>query len=243
MGDGGQEAIVAAARATRTIPIIVFEVVDPVEQGASSRSRNRGRNVAGVSLSRGPALARKRLQYRRAIARSAKRLCSFWGHDTSLATRVDGSRYEVAASLAAAVKSLQFETRLYRVAGPAEIDRALADAAAWRAEALTSSDLPPFLARREIARFALRERLPSAFAGAEFVEAGGLLSYAVAAAEVDALTMRWIVHVDRALRGASPADLPVLSADRYELQINTTAAATLGLAIRQSLLSRADAVR
>ncbi len=242
VGDGDQEAIVAAARATRAIPIVVFEVLDPVEQGLVESFAHPGRNVTGISLSRGPDQALKRLQYLHAIAPSAKRLCWLWGHDTSLATRVDGSRYDVAASLAAAVRSLQFETRIYRVTGPAEIDRALADATAWRAQALTSSGLPPYLARREIARFALRERLPSAFAGAEFVEAGGLLSYAVAAAEVDALTVRWIDYVDRVLRGASPADLPVLSADRYELRINTTTAETLGLSIPQSILSRADAL-
>jgi putative ABC transport system substrate-binding protein len=237
---GDQEAMVAAARATRTIPIVVFEVFDPVEQGLVESLARPGRNVTGISLVRGPELAMKRLQYLRTIAPSAKRLCWLWGRDTSVATRVDGSRYDVAASLAAAAQGMQFETRVYHVTGASEIDKALADAVTWQAQALTTSGLPPFLARREVAQFALRQRWPSAFAVAEFVEAGGLLSFAVAESEKQLLTRRWIDYIDRVLRGAKPADMPVIGADRYDLQINMKTAEALGLSIPQSTLSRAD---
>lgn len=237
---GDQEAMVAAARATRTIPIVVFEVLDPVEQGLVESFAHPGRNVTGICLSRGPDLALKRLQYLRTIVPSAKRLCWLWGHDTSLATRVDGSRYDVAASLATAAQKMEFETRIYRVTGASDIDKALADAATWQAQALTTSGFPLFLARREVARFALRQRLPSAFAVVEFVQAGGLLSYGVPDSETQLLTLRWIEYIDRVLRGANPADMPVIGADRYELQINMKTAETLGLSIPQSILSRAD---
>lgn len=239
---GDQEAMVAAARATRTIPIVVFEVSDPVGQGLVESLARPGRNVTGISLVRGPDLAMKRLQYLRTIAPSAKRLCWLWGRDTSLASRVDGSRYDVAESLATAARELQFETRVYHVTGAREIDKALADAVTWRAQALTTSGLPPFLARREVAQFALRQRWPSAFAVAEFVQAGGLLSLAVSDSEVQLLTVRWIEYIDRVLRGAKPADMPVIGADRYELQINTKTAEALGLTLPQSILSRADAL-
>lgn len=239
---GDQEAMVAAARATKTIPIVVFEVFDPVEQGLVESFARPGRNVTGISLSRGPDLAMKRLQYLRTIAPVATRLCWLWGHDTSVATRVDGSRYDVAEALATSARKLQFETRIYRVTGASDIDKAFADTVAWGAQALTTSGLPPYLARQEVARFALRERLPSVFAVAEFVQAGGLLSYAVAGSEVDSLTGRWVEYIDRVLRGAKPADMPVIGADRYELQINMKTAGALGLNIPQSILSRADAL-
>jgi len=237
---GDQEAMVAAARATQTIPIVVFEVFDPVEQGLVESLARPGRNVTGISLVRGPDLAMKRLQYLAAIAPSAKRLCWLWGHDTSLATRVDGSRYDVAASLATAAQKMQFETRIYHVTDAGAIDKALADAVTWQAQALTTSGLPPYLARQEVARFALRQRWPSAFAVDEFVQAGGLMSLAVSDSEVQLLTLRWIEYIDRVLRGAKPAEMPVIGADRYELQINMKTADTLGLGIPQSILSRAD---
>ena len=239
---GDQEAMAAAARATRTIPIVVFEVSDPVGQGLVESFARPGRNVTGISLTRGPDLAMKRLEYLRTVAPSAKRLCWLWGRDTSLVTRVDGGRYDVAASLATAAEKLRFETRIYHVTGASEIDKALADAVTWQAQALTAGGLPPFLARREVAQFALRQRWPSAFAVADFVPAGGLLSLAVADSEVQLLTLRWIEYVDRVLRGAKPADMPVMAADRYELQINMTTADTLGLTIPQSILLQADSL-
>jgi putative ABC transport system substrate-binding protein len=237
---GDQEAMGAAARATQTIPIVVFEVSDPVGQGLVDSFARPGRNVTGISLTRGADLPMKRLQYLRTIAPSARRLCWLWGSDTSVVTRVDGSRYDVAASLATAAETLGFETRVYHVRSASEIDQALASAATWRAEALTAGGYPSFLARRELARFALRERWPSAFPVADFVPAGGLLSLAVAPSEVQLLTLRWADYVDRVLRGAKPADMPVIAADRYELQINTKTAETLGLTIPRSMLLQAD---
>jgi len=237
---GDQDAMVEAARATQTIPIVVFEVFDPVEQGLVESFARPGRNVTGICLTRGSDSTVKRLQYLRAVAPSAKRLCWLWGRDTSVYTRVDGSRYDVAASLATAAQTLQFETRIYRVTGASDIDKALDDATAWQAQALTTSGLPAYRARREVAQFALRQRLPSAFARGEFVEAGGLLSFGVPDSEVQSLTVRWIDYIDRVLHGAKPAEMPVIGADRYELQINMKTAETLGLSIPQSILSRAD---
>jgi putative ABC transport system substrate-binding protein len=239
---GDQEAMAAAARATQRIPIVVFEVSDLVGQGLVDSFARPGRNVTGISLTRGPELTMKRLQYLRTIAPTAKRLCWLWGRDTSVVTRVDGSRYDVAASLATAAESLQFETRIYHVTDAIEIDKALADAVTWRAQALTAGGFPPFLARHEVAQFALRHRWPSAFAVAEFVPEGGLLSLAVAHSEVELLTLRWAEYVDRVLRGEKAANMPVIAADRYELQINTKTAQTLGLSIPRSMLLQADAL-
>lgn len=237
---GDQEAMVAAARATRSIPIVVFEAFDPVEQGLIESYAHPGRNVTGIGLVRGPDFAVKRLEYLRAIAPSAKRLCWLFGRDTSLSSRVDGSRYDLAESLATSARRVQFETRIYRVTGPGDIQNALADAVSWQAEALTSSGFPPYRARQDVARFALERRLPSAFSVLEFVQAGGLLSYGVSDSETDSLTVRWVEYIDRVLRGAKPADMPVIVADRYELHINMTTAEALGLSIPRSILLRAD---
>jgi putative ABC transport system substrate-binding protein len=76
----------------------------------------------------------------------------------------------------------------------------------------------------------------------EFVQAGGLMSLGVSDSETQLLTLRWVDYIDRVLRGAKPADMPVIAADRYELQINMKTAETLGLSIPQSILSRADAL-
>jgi len=239
---GDQEAMAAAARATQTIPIVAFDVTNPVEQGLIESFARPGRNVTGISLSRGPDLATKRLKYLRTIAPSARRLCWLWGGDTSLVTRVDGTRYDATAALATAAQSLQFELRIYHVTGANEVDRALTDAVTWRAEALLAGGFPVFLARHEVTRFALRQRWPSAFPVADFVQAGGLLSLAVADSEAQLLIVRWVDYVDRILHGMKPADLPVISADRYELQINTRTAEMLGLAIPQAVLLQADAL-
>ena len=132
---GDQEAMAAVARATQTIPIVLFEVSDPVGQGFVDSFARPGRNVTAISLTRGPELTLKRLQYLRTIAPSAKRLCWLWGSDTSMVTRVDGSRYDFAAALATAAEKLNWETRLYRVTSASEIGIALGDAQRWRAQA------------------------------------------------------------------------------------------------------------
>jgi len=239
---GDQDAMVAAARATRTIPIVLFDAFDPVEEGLVESLARPGRNVTGISLVRGPEFALKRLEYLRAVAPDAKRLAWLWGHERTLAARVDGSGYDIADWLATAAKKMQFETVVYRVTTAAAIDGALADAKSRGVQALTANGFPIYLARRAVVDFALRERLPSAFAYGGFVEDGGLLSYAAADAEVDLLFRRWVEYVDRILRGAKPAEMPVIAADRYDLQINLRTAATLGLTIPPSILSRADAL-
>ena len=240
---GDQEAMVAASRATRTIPIIVFEVSDPVGQGLVESLARPGRNVTGISLGRGRELAMKRLQYLRTIAPSAKRLCWLLGGPTTMSSRVDGSRYDVAASLAtAAEQQLQFETRVFPVADAKQISEALAYAVEWRAQALLAGGFPVYLARHDVVQFALRHRWPSVYPVADFVHVGGLLSLSVADSEVALLTRRWAEYIDRVLRGANPAELPVISADRYELLVNTKTAEALDLKIPPSILLQADAL-
>jgi len=159
-----------------------------------------------------------------------------------MSSRVDGTRYDVTALIAASARKLDFETRFFRVPGPGDLDRAFADVLAWKPHALTTSGRTLFVygAVKDVAQFCLRQRLPSAFNTPEFVQAGGLLSYSVPESEAQLVTLRCIAYGDRLLRGEKPGDMPVIAPDRYELKINMKTAETLGLTIPQSVLVSAD---
>ena len=240
VADDDQDAMVAAARATRTIPIVVYDPFDPVEQGLIESFARPGRNVTGVALTAGADFTVKRLEYLRAIAPSAKRLAWLSSKDTLSRPRVDGTRIDVAGRLAAAARTVGFETRFFHAPGPHDIDKAFTNLAAWGAEAVTARGWPLDSTNREVAKLALSHRLPSAFLAPDLVQAGGLLSYAIPESETEVSVLRCIEYVDRVLRGANPAEMPVIGPDRYELIINTRTAETLRLTIPQSILVRAD---
>jgi putative ABC transport system substrate-binding protein len=124
----------------------------------------------------------------------------------------------------------------------ADLETAFGEMLAWPAQALMASSEYVVQARRSVAEFALRHRLPSACPSPEVVEAGGLFSYALSRAELMKLFTRSFEYVDRILRGARPADLPVERPDRYELVINLRTAKALGLKVPQAVLLRADSV-
>ena len=237
----GPEAALAAARATRSIPIVFFGVVWPVEQGLIDSFARPGRNVTGIAFYTGVEVSNKRLEVLREIAPGAKRLSWLW--PPQLAETVGGDRYDVAPVLEAAGTRLGFETRLHPVRKMADVETALADVLAVRAQAISVAGSAHLLAARlRLAEFALRHRLPTASSTVFIVEAGGLLSYAPAWAEWQTLTSRNYDYVDRILRGAKPADLPVERPSKYELVINLKTAKALGLTIPQSVLLRADRV-
>jgi len=237
---GEHEATVAAARATRTIPILAFDIADLVQAGLVDSLARPGGNVTGMAVS--DSVGDKRLQYLRAIVPSAKRLCWLWGHDTVMSSRVDGTRYDVTASIAAKARVLGFETRFFRVPGPGDLDGAFADVLAWKPDALTTSGrtLHVYGATNDVAKFCLHQRLPSAFSTPEYVQAGGLLSYSVPESEAQLVTLRCIAYGDRLLRGEKPSDMPVIAPDRYELKVNMKTAETLGLTVPKSVIVSAD---
>jgi len=240
-GANDQQAMVAAARATRTVPIVVFDAFDPVEQGLIDSFARPGRNVTGVALTAGADFDAKRLEYLRAIAPSAKRLCWLRSSASPFRSRVDGTSFDTSRSFAAAANKMGFETRSFQAPRPSDIDQAFTDAMTWGAQAVTVGRAWRLASTRsEVAQLALRHGLPSAFLASGFVQAGGLLSYAVSDSEFELAALRCIEYVDRVLRGANPADMPVIGPDRYELTINTKTAEALGLTIPQSILVRAD---
>ena len=236
----GPEAAVAATRATRSIPIVCFNLVWPEEQGLIESFAHPGRNVTGVSFYTGIETSTKRLQFLREIAPGAKRLSWLWPPDYQ--EKVDGGAFNVIPTLESMAGGLGFELRLHAVRKSEDIEKGLREALAWRAHAITASSEYVIHARKRVADFALQHRLPSAFPAWEIVEAGGLLSYALARAELASLVGRSLAYVDRILRGTRPADLPVERPSRYELVINLRTAKALGLTIPDTMRVRADRV-
>lgn len=231
------EAAVAAARATKSIPIVFTSVPWPVETGLVDSFARPGRNVTGVSSYTGIEVSTKRLEFLKEIAPTAARLS--WILDPSLGASLDGGRLDVGPLLDPAAKTLGYEVRYHHIEKSEDVDPAFAEILAWRAQAIAvAGSAATFAARERIAAFALRSRLPSACASAAIVEAGGLLSYNSAGALSESLA-RGANYVDRILRGAHPADLPVYRPDKYDLLINLKTARALGLQVPQSLLLRA----
>jgi ABC-type uncharacterized transport system substrate-binding protein len=140
----------------------------------------------------------------------------------------------------AAARPLGVHLRLAAVHGPDELDRAFSTIAGERADALLVIASPMlFSQRRRIVDLATEHRLPSMSMGREFVELGGLISYG---ANITDLHRRVTTYVDKILKGAKPADLPVEQPTKFELVINLTTAKALSLTIPESFLLRADEV-
>ena len=234
------EAAIAAARATKTIPIVFVGVSWPVEQGLIESFARPGRNTTGVSSYTGIEVSTKRLEFLKAIVPSATRLS--WIGDSGLQATVDGNRFDITPMLDSAASQLGYEVRHHDISRTDGVDRAFAEILEWRAQAVAvAGGLVTFAARERIVGFALRNRLPSACTGTTLVEAGGLLSYH-ATGGFTTLIARSVEYVDRLFRGARAADLAVDRPDRYELVINLKTAKALDLQIPQSILLRADRV-
>ncbi|HUN68002.1 MAG TPA: ABC transporter substrate-binding protein [Burkholderiales bacterium] len=235
----GPEAAVAAARATQTIPIVFWGVAYPIEQGLVDSYARPGRNVTGVAFSTGPELAGKVLEYLKQISPSAKRLAQIT--TPSASTDVKGNRYVGAMpTIEAAARKLGMEHRAYDIARVEDLDRVFAAILASRAQALyVPGTTLTFRERQRFVDFAIGNRLASAFNQREFVESGGLFSYGI---DTPATVLQTVTYVDRVLRGAKPADLPVEMPSKYELVINVKTAKALGISVPQSVLLRADRV-
>ncbi len=235
----GPEAAVAAARATVAIPIVFWGVAWPIEQGLIHSYSKPGRNVTGVAWQAGPEVNSKRMQFLIEIAPDARRLAQL--NVPSAQRTVAGERltaYEDGMNAAARNRGL--ELRSFPVLKPDDFEPAFAAIAQWGAQALIVSGTT--LTVREMKRiieFARRQRLPAVYTLRDFVEAGGLVSYAV---DWRPTMVRSMDYVDRVLRGAKPAELPVELPTQYELAVNLGTARALGLTVPQSILLSADKV-
>jgi len=229
---GGTNAGIAAKRATSTIPIVMASGGDPVASGVAASLSQPGGNLTGMtSINR--ELAGKRLELLRNVAPRASRIAILWDE------RNEGNRLGVNDTEAVA-KTLGLTIHSVPMRSPEALEAAFATVARGRADALiifTISSLFPY--RRRVAELAVKHRLPTVVGVREYVEAGCLASYGT---DYPDLFRRAATFVDKILKGAKPADLPVEQPTKFELVINLKPAEMLGLTIRPSVLARADQV-
>jgi putative ABC transport system substrate-binding protein len=228
----GAPAVLAAKRATSTIPIVMATIVDPRAVGVIADLARPGGNVTGLTTVTA-GLAEKRL----ALLKEAVPTL------TKVAVLVNPSNPFVAASRGereAAARALALQLVFVEFRAPGDFERAFAEAVRQGADgAVVTLDPVTQAHRRRIVELANSRRLPSIYPEREFAEAGGLLSYSVSH---PAAYRRAALFVDKILRGALPGDLPVEEPTKFALVVNLKTARALGLALPSSLLLVADQV-
>jgi putative ABC transport system substrate-binding protein len=223
-------AIEAAQRATRTVPIVMFGVGDPVATGFVASLARPGGNITGLSQM-SPELSAKRLALVKEVIPGVSRIAV-------LSNPANPSNAPQIRDTQAAARALAVELQWLEVRGPPDLERAFDAATRGHAGALvTLDDLFIFTQRMRIVSLAAKSRLPGMYGWSTFAEAGGLMSYGP---DFRDMYRRAAVFVDKILRGARPADLPVEQPTKFELVINLGTARTLGLMIPSSLRLRAD---
>jgi putative ABC transport system substrate-binding protein len=236
----GASATLAAARATRTVPILFLQVPFPVEQGLIESFARPGRNLSGLSFQNGREVFLKQLEYLRDVAPAARRVA--WLFEGAIAETLAGGHFDLVAVVRAATMGLGFEVRFLDTRSIEDVDVALAAAAGWRAQALLVGGTLAYAQRAHIADFALRKRWPCVSADIDLVDAGALMAYGPSPAEGPMLLAHFATMADRILRGTNPADMPVEQPSRYDLAINLKTARALGLTFPQSVRLRAERV-
>jgi len=226
-------AALAAKNATSSIPIVMIFPSDPVEMGLVASLRRPGGNITGTTFTPGPEIFGRQLQILKETIPRASRVAI-------LSNPADPSFALQVREVEAAARTLHMRLQHVEARGPEQFDSAFAAMARERADALLVNGTSTFLAHRvRLAELAVKNRLPTMYSFRESVEAGGLMAYAV---NMAAFVERAAVYVDKILKGAKPADLPVEQPTKFELVINLKTAKALGLTIPRSLLARADEV-
>jgi putative ABC transport system substrate-binding protein len=226
---GGDSAL-AAKNATATIPIVFASGADPVRLGLVASLRRRGGNTTGTS-SFGSSLGPKRLELMRDLIPQPRLIAFLFGPAT---------RSNAIGEAETAAQAIGQQIVVLRAQDEAEVQKAFATMAERQVSGLIygASTYFQVIADKLIA-LAARYRIPTIYEWPEFVAAGGLMSYNSKRGEGALLAAD---YVGRILRGAKPADLPVVQSTRFELVINLKTAKALGITVPQSLLARADEV-
>ena len=226
-------AIRAAKQATKTIPIVMVATVDPVATGIVDSLARPGRNITGLTRLT-QELSGKRLELLKEVLPQMSRIGVLWDANSSSAAIAFKEYEAVARALKVQLQSLEV-----RYPNP-DFEGAFQAAAKGRASALITIRGSLFNRYpKQIAGLAIMNRLPSMSEGSEYVEAGGLVSYATNDAEN---YRRAATYVDKILKGAKPADLPIEQPMKFELVINLKTAKQIGLSIPPNVLARADRV-
>jgi putative tryptophan/tyrosine transport system substrate-binding protein len=231
---GSDIGVLAAKTATATVPIVFAGVTDPVGGGIVSNLARPGGNVTGVTFGiGGVGFGGKWVELlREAVPRIS--------HIAAISSAANPATAPLLREVEAAGRRLKIKVDSYDARDERGLDRALASIAASPAQGLIVTTGPLFVVNRtKIVQFAARKRLPAVYFFKLFPEAGGLMSYG---GSLEESYRRAASHVDKVLKGAKPADLPIEQPTRMELVVNLKAARALKLALPASIVARADQV-
>jgi len=221
----------AAKSATTTIPIVSMFGEDPVRLGLVASLASPGGNVTGINFF-GAELVAKRLELLREIVPAATRV--------SVLSNPTGPNAQTLRDVRSAASAIGLQIQVLNANTSRDINAAFATFVSERPDALFVDTDPFFTNRRvQLVHLATLHKVPATYAGRQFVEAGGLMSYG------SNITDAWRqlgAYVGRILKGAKPADLPVVQASKFELVINAETARMLGLTVPDKLLVAADEV-
>jgi putative ABC transport system substrate-binding protein len=224
-----------AKQATGTIPIVAVAMADPVADELVASLARPGGNLTGTTFL-GPELVAKRLQLLREIVPGLSRVAALW-HPNAYSERTMAG---VLNEIEIAARTLGLHLQLVPAVGRDDFASAFAAMAGEHADALIVMPSPMLFGEyRRIVSSAANSRLPAIGAAREFVDLGGLMSYG---ANLPDLARQSAKYVDKILKGATPAELPVEQPIKFELVINLNTAKALGLEIPPTLLARADEV-
>jgi ABC-type uncharacterized transport system substrate-binding protein len=229
---GSSQSAFAAKKATETIPIVMTANADPVGSGLVTSLARPGGNVTGMSLIAAE-LSAKRIEILRAAVPGLSRVGVIWNPENPISAPLLQETQTAARALAVQIQPLE-------VGKPADLEGAFRAAVRSGAQALLMVQDAMFsLQRGRIAEQALKNGIPTMSGETGFAAAGGLMNYGP---DIVDSWRRSAAYVDKILKGAKPADLPVEQPTKFELVINLKTAKALGLTIPQSLLLRADQV-
>jgi putative ABC transport system substrate-binding protein len=230
---GSAGSILAARNATRTIPLLFMVIEDPVAMGLVSSIARPGGNITGTWMFGDDSLVGKRLEFLKHVVPGLSRI-------GVLINPGDPADAIYLKLLPAAARALGVDFVVFEARALAELEAVFAASARDGMQALFVSNSPLFLSNRaQVTAMAARVRLPAIYGFREFAEAGGLMSYGSNLPNMYGQSARL---VDKILKGASPADLPVEVPTRFELIVNLKAAKAIGLSIPDSFLSVADKI-
>jgi putative ABC transport system substrate-binding protein len=226
-------AALAAKQATRTLPIVFIGAADPVTDGLITSLAQPGGNVTGLSAVP-TELVGKRLEQLKQAVPGVSRVAILW----QPGGQEERTEKDILKAAEVAARALGLRLHFVEARSPADFERAFSDMTRARAGALTVLGTSMFTSeRRRLVNLAAKNRLPTMYPLREFVDAGGLMAYGP---NLPDLFRRAATYVDKILKGAKPADLPVEQPTKFEFVINLKTAKALGLTIPPSVLRRAD---
>jgi putative ABC transport system substrate-binding protein len=229
---GGTNAALAAKKATTTIPIVVMNVSDPVADGLVDSLARPGGNLTGFSIMSG-VLAGKRLELLKETIPQLARVAVLWDPKN----RGSSGQWKESQLVA---RELRLQLHSMQITSPDKLEGAFLEAAKAGSGALTVTQNPILTSNRvRVVELAAKHRLPAMYSQGDFPKSGGLMSYG---ADLIEPYRRAAAMVDKILKGAKPAEIPVEQPTKFEFVINRKTAKALNLTIPQSVLYRADKV-